>query len=56
MVTEKQAPGWLGRWLDRHGDSDNPLQGLSLRGGLSPVLESVRAPVAAVSSPGDAQL
>jgi uncharacterized protein (DUF1501 family) len=56
LVTEKQAPGWLGRWLDRHGDSNNPLQGLSLRGGLSPVLESVHAPVAAVSSPGDAQL
>jgi uncharacterized protein (DUF1501 family) len=56
LVTDKAAPGWLGRWLDRHGNSDNPLQGLSLNGGLSPVLESARAPIAAISSPGDAQL
>src|SRR3954470_17921939 len=34
LITEKSAPGWLGRWLDRHGSADNPLQGLSL-GGLA---------------------
>src|SRR3954465_908386 len=55
LITEKTAPGWLGRWLDRHGDGDNPLQGLSL-GGLSPVLRSAAAPVAALDSPSDAKL
>jgi len=54
LITERSAPGWLGRWLDRHG-SDNPLQGLSL-GGLSPLLRTGAAPVAAVDDPGDAQL
>ena len=56
LITDRAAPGWLGRWLDRHGNTDNPLQGMSLRGGLSPVLETAHAPVAAISSPGDAQL
>lgn len=56
LITDRAAPGWLGRWLDRHGNKDNPLQGMSLRGGLSPVLETAHAPVAAISSPGDAQL
>jgi uncharacterized protein (DUF1501 family) len=40
--------GWLGRYLDRTGDGDNPLQGLSLDGELSPVLASSRVPVAAL--------
>src|SRR3954462_1505873 len=56
LITAKDAPGWLGRWLDRHGDPANPLQGLSVAGGLSPLLRTASAPVAAVSSPGDAQL
>ena len=30
--------GWLGRYIDRTGDDDNPLQGLSLDGSLSPML------------------
>src|SRR3954469_21399327 len=55
LITEKSAPGWLGRWLDRHGSADNPLQGLSL-GGLSPILRAGTAPVAAIDDPGDAQL
>jgi uncharacterized protein (DUF1501 family) len=54
LITPNVAPGWLGRWLDRHGSSDNPLQGLSLSYGLSPVMRSGRAPVAAVASPDDA--
>ena len=29
--------GWLGRYLDRHGADDNPLQGLSLDYTLAPV-------------------
>jgi uncharacterized protein (DUF1501 family) len=54
LITADTAPGWLGRWLDRAGGRDNPLQGLSMGWGLSPVMRSVRAPAAAVSSPGDA--
>jgi uncharacterized protein (DUF1501 family) len=54
LITADAAPGWLGRWLDRAGGRDNPLQGLSMGWGLSPVMRSARAPAAAVSSPGDA--
>jgi uncharacterized protein (DUF1501 family) len=53
LITHRSAPGWLGRWLDRAGGHDNPLQGVSLGYGLSPVMRSGRAPVAAVASPGD---
>ena len=38
--------GWLGRYLDRAGRPDNPLQGLSLDGELAPPLATNRAPVA----------
>jgi uncharacterized protein (DUF1501 family) len=55
LLTQNAATGWLGRWLDRHGSGDNPLQGVSMSGALSPVLRSSAAPVAAVSSPDDAQ-
>ena len=55
LITAESAPGWLGRWLDRAGGRDNPLQGVSLGWGLSPVLRSARAPAAAVASPGDAR-
>jgi uncharacterized protein (DUF1501 family) len=44
--------GWLGRYLDRHGDADNPLQGLSLDYTLAPALATGVVPVAAVSDPG----
>jgi uncharacterized protein (DUF1501 family) len=54
LITDRAAPGWLGRWVDRAGGRDNPLQGVSLGYGLSPVMRSGRAPVAAVASPGDA--
>jgi uncharacterized protein (DUF1501 family) len=40
--------GWLGRYLDAVGTVDNPLQGLSLDGELSPALASAKVPVAAV--------
>ncbi len=40
--------GWLGRYLDRAGDPDNPLQGLSLDDELAPSLATVRVPVAAL--------
>jgi uncharacterized protein (DUF1501 family) len=48
-----ERTGWLGRWLDRVGSPDNPLQGLSLDGRLAPALASARVPVASVSGPED---
>ncbi|HEX8073402.1 MAG TPA: DUF1501 domain-containing protein [Thermoleophilaceae bacterium] len=45
--------GWLGRYLDATGSEDNPLQGLSLDGDLSPALAAARVPVAAVEKPED---
>lgn len=56
MVTLKAAPGWLARWVDRNGNPDNPFQAISMNAGLSPLLRGARAPVAAVQSPGDAQM
>jgi uncharacterized protein (DUF1501 family) len=44
--------GWLGRYLDRVGSLDNPLQGLSLGDGLQPALATAKVPVASVDSPG----
>ena len=44
--------GWMGRYLDRVGSADNPLQGLSLDGALAPALATASKPVAAVDSPG----
>ncbi|HEX8067822.1 MAG TPA: DUF1501 domain-containing protein [Thermoleophilaceae bacterium] len=55
LITQSAATGWLGRMLDRSGSPDNPLQGLSMSGALSPVLRSAGAPVAAVSSPNASQ-
>ena len=40
--------GWMGRLLDRIGTDDNPLQGLSLDGWLSPGLATASNPVAAI--------
>jgi len=56
LISERAAPGWLGRWLDRHGSAENPLQGLTLGSTLSPVLATGRAPVAALESPRDVGL
>ena len=55
LVTKNAASGWLGRFLDRNGGGDNPLQGVSMSNALSPVLRTGGAPVAAVSSPNSAQ-
>src|SRR5919202_1831475 len=53
-VTDTRARyGWLGRYLDAVGSPDNPLQGLSLDGDLSPALAPARVPVAAVDRPED---
>jgi uncharacterized protein (DUF1501 family) len=45
--------GWLGRFLDRHGSPDNPLQGLTLDWDLQPSLAARDVPVAAVSRPDE---
>jgi uncharacterized protein (DUF1501 family) len=43
--------GWMGRFLDIIGTDDNPLQGLSLDGFLSPSLATSTVPVAAIDGP-----
>lgn len=48
---ERLATGWLGRYLDRVGSRDNPLQGLSLDWSLQPSLATATMPVAAVDAP-----
>ena len=45
--------GWLGRYLDRVGEANNPLQGLSLENDLSPSLATSSVAVAATSTPAD---
>ena len=42
--------GWLGRYLDLVGADDNPLQGLSMDGRLSPMIATADKPVAAIDS------
>jgi uncharacterized protein (DUF1501 family) len=42
--------GWLGRYLDAVGDDENPLQGLSMDGSLSPMIATAEKPVAAIDS------
>jgi uncharacterized protein (DUF1501 family) len=43
--------GWIGRYLDRVGTADNPLQGVSLDWSLQPSLATGRVPVATLESP-----
>jgi uncharacterized protein (DUF1501 family) len=45
------ATGWLGRWLDRVGTADNPLQGLSLDNRLQPAIATAKVPVASLDGP-----
>jgi uncharacterized protein (DUF1501 family) len=45
------ATGWLGRWLDRVGSADNPLQGLSLDNRLQPAIATAKVPVASLDGP-----
>ncbi|HWC09567.1 MAG TPA: DUF1501 domain-containing protein [Solirubrobacterales bacterium] len=42
--------GWLGRYIDSVGDEENPLQGLSMDGSLSPMIATANKPVAAIDS------
>jgi len=42
--------GWLGRYLDSVGTTDNPLQGLSLDVALQPALATAKMPVATLQA------
>ncbi|MBE2315509.1 DUF1501 domain-containing protein [Solirubrobacter sp. CPCC 204708] len=42
--------GWLGRWIDRNGKPDNPLQAVSIDTALSKAIRTERNPVCAVPS------
>lgn len=50
-TNEQLRTGWLGRYLDRTGAPDNPLQGLSLESRLQPALATARMPVASIDGP-----
>jgi uncharacterized protein (DUF1501 family) len=50
-TNEQLRTGWLGRYLDRTGSPDNPLQGLSLESRLQPALAAARMPVASIDGP-----
>ncbi|MGH3071089.1 MAG: DUF1501 domain-containing protein [Gaiellaceae bacterium] len=50
-TSEQLRTGWLGRYLDRTGSPDNPLQGLSLEGRLQPALATAKMPVASIDGP-----
>ena len=45
---EKRTTGWLGRWLDRYGSPDNPLQAVSIDSSISKQIRAAQAPVSAV--------
>ncbi len=47
---EEMQTGWLGRWLDRYGSENNPLQAVSIDTALSKSILSERAPVCAISN------
>ena len=49
--SRSEVTGWMGRLLDVIGTPDNPLQGLSLDGSLSPALATASVPVAAIDGP-----
>jgi uncharacterized protein (DUF1501 family) len=50
-TNEGLRTGWLGRYLDRVGTADNPLQGLSLQSRLQPALATAKVPVASIDAP-----
>jgi uncharacterized protein (DUF1501 family) len=52
----RAVTGWLGRYLDLAGGASNPLQGLSMDGGMNPTLATARNPVAAIDKPEDFSL
>jgi uncharacterized protein (DUF1501 family) len=42
--------GWLGRWIDRNGSADNPLQAISIDTALSKSIRTATKPVCAIPS------
>ncbi len=48
---DRLVSGWMGRYLDRAGRPDNPLQGLALDWSLAPSLATERVPVASIDAP-----
>jgi uncharacterized protein (DUF1501 family) len=48
-----QTTGWLGRYLDRVGSPDLPIQGISLEGNLSPQLATANVAVSATDTLSD---
>jgi uncharacterized protein (DUF1501 family) len=50
QIDVHERAGWLGRYIDLVGDDENPLQGLSIDGILSPMIATAQKPVAAISS------
>ena len=47
---EEMSTGWLGRWLDRYGSKQNPLQAISIDTALSQSILTASAPVCAISN------
>ena len=47
---EEMSTGWLGRWLDRYGSKNNPLQAISIDTALSQSILTETAPVCAISN------
>ncbi len=47
---QQMQTGWLGRWLDNYGSTDNPLQAISLDCSLSKQIRSAKAPVCAIQN------
>jgi uncharacterized protein (DUF1501 family) len=45
--------GWMGRFLDVHGDATNPFQGLSMDGQINPTLATAKNPTAAIDQPNN---
>src|SRR3954454_5109212 len=52
---EQLQTGWLGRWLDAHGATANPLQALSRDSSLAKQIRASRAPVCAIEGLGGAR-
>jgi uncharacterized protein (DUF1501 family) len=50
-TSERLRTGWLGRYLDRAGAADNPLQGVSLDYRLQPAIATATMPVASIDAP-----
>jgi uncharacterized protein (DUF1501 family) len=46
------STGWLGRWIDRNGSPDNPLQAISIDTALSKSIRTAKNPVCAIPSLG----